>query len=65
MNIEELQKELEQVKLKLKDDINYKENFKQYARLNNRIRYWTDADYRKYSQIKALNHKMKIKAQKV
>ena len=65
MNIEELRKELEEVKLKLKDDINYKENFKHYARLNNRIRYWIDEDYRKASQIKALNWKMKMKEQKV
>ena len=64
INIEELQKELEEVKMKLKDDIDFKENLKHYARLNNRIRYWIDEDYRKASQIKALNWKMKMKEQK-
>lgn len=65
IDIEELQKELEEVKMKLKDDIDFKENLKHYNRLNNRIRYWVDEDYRKASQIKALNWKMKMKEQKV
>lgn len=65
IDIEELQKELEEVKMKLKDDIDFKENLKHYNRLNNRIRYWIDEDYRKASQIKALNWKMKMKEQKV
>lgn len=65
MNIEELQRELNEVKMKLKDNENYKENFKHYTRLNNKIRYWIDEDYRKSSQIKALNRKIRIREQNI
>ena len=47
--IETLRNQLIEIKEKLKNNENYKENFKSYMRINNKIRYWTDEEYKKKS----------------
>lgn len=50
-----LKKELEEVKLKLNNNEDYKDNLKRYMRLRNKLRYWTDEDYRMNAINKSIN----------
>jgi len=52
---EELKTEIEETKQKLNNNEDYKENYKKYMRLRNKLRYWTDEEYRNKSMEKSIN----------
>ena len=61
IEIENLRNQLIEIKEKLKNNENYKENHKEYMRINNKIRYWTDEEYKKKSINKSINRYRKKK----
>ena len=52
---EELKSEIEETKQKLNNNEDYKENYKKYMRLRNKLRYWTYEEYRNKSMEKSIN----------
>jgi hypothetical protein len=52
---EELKTEIEETKQKLNNNEDYKENYKKYMRLRNKLRYWTDEEYRNKAMEKSIN----------
>lgn len=62
--LELMRLELIEIKKKLNNDENYKENLRAYVRLQNRLRYWTDEEYKKMSMIKSINRHKTLKQMK-
>lgn len=55
VKLNELKAEIEDIKDKLNNNEDYKDNFKKYMRLRNKLRYWTDEEYRIKSMEKSIN----------
>lgn len=62
--LNELKAEIEEVKQKMNNNEDYKDNFKKYMRLRNKLRYWTDENYRIKSQEKSVNRSVMVKKYK-
>ena len=62
--LELMRLELIEIKKKLNNDENYKENLRTYVRLQNRLRYWTDEEYKKMSMTKSINRHKTLKQMK-
>ena len=55
VKLNELKAEIEDIKDKLNNNEDYKDNLKKYMRLRNKLRYWTDEEYRIKSMEKSIN----------
>lgn len=62
--LNELKAEIEEVKQKMNNNEDYKDNFKKYMRLRNKLRYWTDEEYRIKSMEKSVNRSVMVKKYK-
>jgi hypothetical protein len=62
--LNELKSEIEEVKQKLNNNEDYKDNLKKYMRLRNKLRYWTDENYRIKSQEKSVNRSVMVRKYK-
>jgi hypothetical protein len=62
--LNELKSEIEEVKQKLNNNEDYKDNLKKYMRLRNKFRYWTDENYRIKSQEKSVNRSVMVRKYK-
>jgi|LakMenEpi03Aug12_release.lakeMendotaPanAssembly.Ray.scaffolds.fasta_scaffold4675117_1 hypothetical protein len=62
--LNELKAEIEEVKQKMNNNEDYKDNFKKYMRLRNKLRYWTDEEYRNKSMEKSINRSVMVKKYK-
>lgn len=62
--LNELKAEIEEVKQKMNNNEDYKDNFKKYMRLRNKLRYWTDEEYRNKSMEKSVKRSVMVKKYK-
>jgi hypothetical protein len=59
-----LKMEIEEVKKKMNNNEDYKDNLKRYMRLRNKLRYWTDENYRVKALEKSANKSVMVKKYK-